>query len=53
MFAVTDFDAALRIAKERGAKVLMENESPVCFMALLEDTEGNQLLLHKRKPGNT
>ena len=49
MFAVTDFAAALRIAKERGAKVLMENEGPVCFMALLEDTEGNQLLLHKRK----
>ncbi len=49
MFAVTDFDAAVRIAKERGAKIHMATETPVCFIALGEDTEGNQFILHKRK----
>lgn len=49
MFAVTDFDAAVRIAKERGAKIHMSTETPVCHIALGEDTEGNQFILHKRK----
>lgn len=49
MFAVDDFDAAVRTAKERGCAIHMEHESPVCFMALAEDTEGNHLIIHKRK----
>jgi predicted enzyme related to lactoylglutathione lyase len=49
MFAVDDFDAAVRNAKAHGATIAMEYESPVCFMAITEDTEGNQLVIHKRK----
>jgi predicted enzyme related to lactoylglutathione lyase len=50
-FAVEDFDAAVSTAKERGANVMMQVETPVCFMALVEDSEGNHFLLHKRKSG--
>ncbi len=49
MFAVDDLDAAVRNAKEHGASIMMEHESPICFMAMGEDTEGNQIVLHKRK----
>lgn len=49
LFAVEAFDAAVAAAKERGAKVMMQTETPVCFMALVEDSEGNHFLLHKRK----
>jgi predicted enzyme related to lactoylglutathione lyase len=51
MFAVTDFDSAVRIAKQRGAKVHMATETPVCHIAACEDSEGNQFILHKRKTG--
>jgi predicted enzyme related to lactoylglutathione lyase len=50
MFAVEDFPAAVRTARERGATFSFEHETPVCFMALTEDSEGNQVMLHKRKP---
>ncbi len=49
MFAVDNFDAAVRSAKERGVAIHMEHESPVCFMALTEDTEGNHIVIHRRK----
>jgi predicted enzyme related to lactoylglutathione lyase len=49
MFAVDDFDSAVRNAKARGATVHMEHESPVCFMAMTEDSEGNHFIIHKRK----
>ena len=52
MFAVTDFPGAVRAARERGARIELERETAVCFMALLEDSEGNRVILHKRKPGN-
>jgi hypothetical protein len=28
----------------------LEYESPVCFMAMIGDSEGNSVVLHKRKP---
>lgn len=49
MFAVDDFGAAVAAAKARGATIFMEHESPVCFMAMTQDPEGNRLILHKRK----
>ena len=49
MFAVDDFDAAVRHAKERGSAVFMEHETPVCFMAAVEDSEGNRFIMHRRK----
>ena len=49
MFAVENFDGAVAATRERGVKVMMQTETPVCFMALAEDSEGNHFLLHKRK----
>ena len=50
LFAVDDFDAAVAAVKERGCPVLMDTETPVCRMAIINDTEGNILTFHKRKP---
>jgi predicted enzyme related to lactoylglutathione lyase len=50
LFAVDDLDAAVAAVKARGLPILMEHESPVCFMAMINDTEGNSVILHKRKP---
>jgi predicted enzyme related to lactoylglutathione lyase len=49
LFAVDDLDAAVAAVKARGIPVLMEHETPVCFMAMIHDTEGNSVFLHKRK----
>lgn len=49
LFAVDDFDAAVVALKARGVPIVMENETPVCRMAMINDTEGNLVVLHKRK----
>ena len=49
LFSVDDLDAAVTAVKERGIAVLMEKETPVCRMAMINDTEGNIVTLHKRK----
>ena len=49
LFAVDDLDAAVESMKARGIPVIMERESPVCRMAMINDTEGNMITLHKRK----
>jgi len=49
LFAVDDLDAAVAAVKARGIPVLMEHETPVCFMAMINDTEGNIVTLHRRK----
>jgi predicted enzyme related to lactoylglutathione lyase len=49
LFAVDDFDAAVAAVKARGLPVLMENDTPVCRMAMINDTEGNLVTFHKRK----
>ncbi len=40
---------AVAALKARGIPLLMENETPVCFMAMIHDTEGNMVTLHKQK----
>ena len=49
LFAIDDLDAAVAAVKERGIALLMETETPVCRMAMINDTEGNIVTLHKRK----
>ena len=49
LFAVDDVDKAVEAVKARGVAVIMERESPVCRMAMINDTEGNMITLHKRK----
>ena len=48
LFAVDDLDAAISAVKARGIPVT-ERETPNCFMAVMSDTEGNSVFLHKRK----
>ena len=53
LFAVDDLDAAVAAIKARDIPVHMEHETPVCFMAMISDTEGNSVVLHKRKTSLT
>jgi predicted enzyme related to lactoylglutathione lyase len=52
LFAVDNFDVAVSSLKSRGIPVVLERETPNCFMAVINDTEGNSVFLHKRKPHN-
>ena len=47
-FEVDDLDALVARLKADGVTVLQANiVSPVCRMAVIQDTEGNSLLLHQ------
>ena len=39
----------LSALKARNIPVLMQHETPNCFLAMIHDTEGNIVTLHKRK----
>lgn len=49
LFAVDDLDGAVASIEARGIPILMRNETPNCYMAMIHDTEGNCVFLHKRK----
>lgn len=49
LFAVADLDAAVAAVEAHGVNVIMRNETPVCRMAMINDTEGNIVTLHQRK----
>jgi lactoylglutathione lyase len=50
--AVEDVSAAVDELRARGVQVVMEGiESPVCYQAVIQDPDGNLLLLHQRKDG--
>jgi predicted enzyme related to lactoylglutathione lyase len=51
LFAVGDLDAAVAALEARNIPILMRNETPVCRMAMISDTEGNLVTLHQRKTG--
>jgi predicted enzyme related to lactoylglutathione lyase len=47
-----DYASAEETLKAAGMKFEMETtESPVCHFAVINDPDGNQLMIHKRKPG--
>ena len=47
---VEDFDAAIKILKEKKATFAAERiESPVCWMAVVQDPDGNKIIIHKLK----
>src|SRR5262245_49748426 len=47
---VEDFDAAIKSLKEVKAPFAAENiESPVCWMAIVRDPDGNKIIIHKLK----
>jgi predicted enzyme related to lactoylglutathione lyase len=49
MFAVPDVPKAIELVTSLGGKAGDADESPVCFMSFGEDTEGNQIVIHRRK----
>ena len=49
-FEVDDIDQTIAQLKERGVTFDMDKiETPVCWMAVFRDPDGNRLLVHKRK----
>lgn len=49
LFAVPDVAKAAEFVRAHGGQAGEPGESPVCYMSFGEDTEGNQIVLHKRK----
>jgi predicted enzyme related to lactoylglutathione lyase len=49
LFAVDDLEGAVTALEARGIAIVTRLETPVCNMALINDTEGNIVTLHKRK----
>lgn len=47
---VDDIDAAVKHLEQHQVKVLMPRyDTPVCSMLLIEDPDGNQIMIHRRK----
>jgi predicted enzyme related to lactoylglutathione lyase len=47
---VEDFPEAMkRIAEHKVKVTLAATETPVCWMALIEDPDGNPIMIHRRK----
>jgi len=52
-FEVDDFDDAIRRLKDRHVRFAPEPfETPCCHMAVIQDPDGNKLMIHKLKPEN-
>ena len=50
-FEVDDLDQAIATLKQHQVTVVMDPfETPVCWMAIVLDPEGNSVIIHKRKP---
>jgi predicted enzyme related to lactoylglutathione lyase len=49
LFAVDDFDKTVEDLKAKNVPIVMQHESPSCFMVMIDDTEGNKVVLHKLK----
>ncbi len=52
-FEVEDFDEAIERLKDRSVGFVAEPfETPCCHMAVVQDPDGNKLMIHKLKPEN-
>ena len=50
---VEDFDDAIKRLKDRHVPFAGEPfETPCCYMAVVQDPDGNKLIIHKLKPEN-
>jgi len=50
---VEDFNEAIKWLKDRDVPFSTEPyESPCCHMAIIQDPDGNKLIIHKLKPEN-
>jgi predicted enzyme related to lactoylglutathione lyase len=47
---VDDFPAAVQRMRDRNVKITREAaENQLCFMVLIEDPDGNPIMIHRRK----
>ena len=52
-FEVENFDDAIKRLKDRHVRFAAEPfETPCCHMAVVQDPDGNKLIIHKLKPEN-
>jgi predicted enzyme related to lactoylglutathione lyase len=52
-FEVENFDEAISRLKDRQVRFAVEPfETPCCHMAVIQDPDGNKLMIHKLKPEN-
>jgi predicted enzyme related to lactoylglutathione lyase len=52
-FEVEDFDEAIKHLKDQHVRFAAEPfETPCCDMAVVQDPDGNKLIIHKLKPEN-
>jgi predicted enzyme related to lactoylglutathione lyase len=52
-FEVEDFEDAIKRLKDRQVRFAAEPfETPCCHMAVVQDPDGNKLIIHKLKPDN-
>ncbi len=52
-FEVESFDDAIKRLKDRHVRFATEPfETPCCHMAVVQDPDGNKLIIHKLKPEN-
>jgi predicted enzyme related to lactoylglutathione lyase len=52
-FEVENFDEAIKRLKDRHVRFAAEPfETPCCHMAIIQDPDGNKLMIHKLKPEN-
>jgi predicted enzyme related to lactoylglutathione lyase len=52
-FEVEDFDEAIDRLRDRRVRFAAEPfETPCCHMAVVQDPDGNKLIIHKLKPEN-
>lgn len=52
-FEVENFDDAIKRLKDRHVRFAAEPfETPCCHMAIIQDPDGNKLIIHKLKPEN-
>ena len=50
---VEDFDEVIKRLKDRHVRFAVEPfETPCCQMAVVQDPDGNKLIIHKLKPAN-
>ena len=50
---VENFDEAVKWLKDRHVSFVVEAyESPCCWMAIIKDPDGNNIVIHKLKPEN-
>jgi lactoylglutathione lyase len=50
LFAVADARGAVAELRSRGVTIGDPVTNPTCFIAVGEDSEGNQLVIHQRRP---